>query len=100
MTAEKKCIDCDRVLPLASFHKSARGRHGVQVYCKDCDCKRHTQYQQANRDKTKIQLQKYAAKLSQIQLRKEVKARLVALKETKNATYSEILTILMDDYRG
>lgn len=49
--AYKTCLQCQRSLPAASFHKSGTRRDELQIYCKPCNRDRVKAWRKANRDK-------------------------------------------------
>lgn len=44
MTELKKCINCERTLPITEFGRNRANKDGRQVYCKDCTNKMKRNY--------------------------------------------------------
>lgn len=49
----KRCTKCEINKTLDNFHKSAKGKYGLEAYCKDCQKKRLREWVAKNPDKKK-----------------------------------------------
>jgi hypothetical protein len=55
---EKRCGNCERVLPLTEFYKG-NGKFGKKTHCKECMKKASRENHENNRDKRTEQMRKY-----------------------------------------
>lgn len=48
----KRCSICEKILPIALFHKNRRQYDGLSLYCKQCNCVKAATWRQKNRERS------------------------------------------------
>lgn len=62
MDDAKRCMSCNRMLPLACFGKRKRGRNGLNSQCRDCTRAYYAEWRTANREKANGYARKWKTK--------------------------------------
>jgi hypothetical protein len=58
----KKCNECGILKPLDNFHKDLKKSDGLRLKCKNCVCKKQSEYRKNNSEKVKLYARDYVAK--------------------------------------